>query len=73
MTTYYLPTLAGLILVLSGLANAVPALRRPASVVILVLFGAMVFTPDLALGLRVLAAMLTAMFAVLCVRRLRRS
>jgi hypothetical protein len=42
-------------------------------VVLLVLFAAIVFAPDLALGLRVLAAAIAAMFAVLCVRQLRRS
>jgi len=73
MTTYYLPTVAGLMLVFAGLANAFPALRRPAMVVLLVLFAAIVFAPDLALGLRVLAAAIAAMFAVLCVRQLRRS
>lgn len=73
MTTYYLPTIFGALLVCMALAAAMPALRRPVMVVELVLLGAMAFAPDIAVGLRVFAAAMTAVFAVQCVRQLRRS
>jgi hypothetical protein len=65
-----------LVLTIAGLVNtcvalAVPSWRRPASVVAVALMGGNVFAADLADGLRLAAAALTPVLAVVCVLRLR--
>jgi len=72
LPSLYLLTLTIVGFVSAGVALAVPAWRRPASVVAVVLMAANTFAPDLALGFRVLAAALTPALAVVCVLRLRR-
>jgi hypothetical protein len=69
----YLPAIVGATLVCVGLSAAMPASRRPLMVVVVLLVAATVFAPDIALGIRVLGAMLTVIIAVACVRQLRRS
>jgi hypothetical protein len=66
-----------LVLTLAGLVNtcvalAVPAWRRPASVLAVALMGGNVLSPDLATGLRVACAVLTPVLAGVCVVKLRR-
>jgi hypothetical protein len=67
----YLPTIAGAIIVCAGLSRAFPALRRPVMVVAVLLVAALAFAPDIALALRVLAAVFAAIGAVVCARQLR--
>jgi hypothetical protein len=69
----YLPLVVGGMLVCLGLSRAIPAWRSPLMVVGLMLMAATVFAPDLAPGLRVLAAGLTAILAVVWVLQLRQS
>ena len=69
----YLPAIAGAVLVCLGLSRALPDWRPPLMVMALLLLAAAVFAPDIALGIRVLAAALTAILAVVCVLELRRS
>jgi hypothetical protein len=70
----YLPALAEAVLVRFWVlvCRALPASRRPLTV-LAVLLAATVFAQDLALGLRVLAAVLTAILAVGCLSQLRRA
>jgi hypothetical protein len=68
----YLLTLTMIGCVSTIVALAVPAWRRPASVLAVLLMAGNVLAPDLAPGLRVAAAALTPILAVLCVLRLRR-
>jgi|GEM_PF-7103042 len=60
----YLPAITAAILVCLGVSRAIPALQRPAMVVGVLLMAATAFAPDLAPGLRVLAAGLTAALAI---------
>jgi hypothetical protein len=68
----YLPTIAGACLVCAGLSKLVPSWRRPLMVLLVLLLVAAVFAPDLALGLRVLAAVIAAVAAVVVGLQLRR-
>jgi hypothetical protein len=69
----YLSTLALAAIVCGGLAQAIPAWRRPLMVLVLLVLAAAVFTPDLALGVRLFAALCTAVMAVVVVSQLRRA
>jgi hypothetical protein len=69
----YLPAITGAVLVCLGLSRAMPAWRQPLMVIALVLLAATVFVPDIALGIRILAAVLTVALAVVYVLQLRRS
>ena len=65
-----------LVLTIVGFINtcvalAVPAWRRPASVLAVALMAGNVFAADLADGLRLASAALTPVLAVVCVLRLR--
>jgi hypothetical protein len=68
----YLLVLTVLGFVNTCVALAVPAWRRPASVVAVALMAGNVISPDLATGLRVAAAALTPVLAVACMLKLRR-
>ena len=72
LMSMYLPTIAGACLVCAGLSKLAPSLRRPLMVVLVLLLVAAVFAPDLALGLRVLAAVIAAVGAVVVGLQLRR-
>jgi hypothetical protein len=66
-----------LVLTVAGLINtcvalAVPAWRRPASVLAVALMAGNVLSPDLATGLRIVCATLTPVLAAACVVKLRR-
>jgi hypothetical protein len=66
-----------LVLTIVGFVNTcaalvVPAWRRPASVLAVVLMAGNVLSPDLATGFRVAAATLTPVLAFACVLKLRR-
>ena len=52
----YLPIVVAAALVCFGLSMAMPARRQPLMVIAMLFVAATVFAPDLALGLRVLAA-----------------
>jgi hypothetical protein len=70
-STYLLAlTIAGL--VNTCVALAVPAWRRPASMVAVALMAGNVLSPDLAPGLRAAAAALTPVLALMCMLKLRR-
>jgi hypothetical protein len=66
-----------LVLTIVGFVNTcaalvVPAWRRPASVLAVVLMAGNVLSPDLATGFRVAAAALTPVLAFACMLKLRR-
>jgi hypothetical protein len=67
----YMATIVGSSMVCLGLSRAVPSLRRPLMVVVVVLVAAFAFAPDIAPGIRVLAAVSAAIGAVVCARQLR--
>jgi hypothetical protein len=70
-STYLLAlTVAGL--VNTCVALAVPAWRRPASMVAVALMAGNVLSPDLAPGLRAAAAAITPVLALVCMLKLRR-
>jgi hypothetical protein len=68
----YLLTLTVIGFVSMTVALVLPVWRRPASVLAVALMAGNALAPDLAVGLRLLAAALTPALAVACVLRLRR-
>jgi hypothetical protein len=69
----YLPAIVGAMLVCAALSHALPAWRRPLIVLAMLLMAASVFAPDIALGVRLLAAGFAALVAVMGIHQLRRS